>query len=209
MTTAEGVRRPTAGIGVGATPGKIENPQPGIVSRREVIFKADLPIYQVVAAGLTQAGFGSFSYEVAEEQTHPYTGESLAEYSELMAVTYTGSENTDSLFKVVQDAKGIKNRLQSQGRSKEEVWDDVEHSIPVLIELELIEKEIAEKFVLANTLSEIAYKNEVAAMQHEGQRSKNLSEQASKSRAEVRRLHAEISNLIQRKRTVKIELSKY
>src|SRR5437764_2591847 len=101
--------------------GGAESSQPHIISYDRMIRKIDLPLFHGAAEGLTQAGLGTHSYTIAEQQTNPSTGIPLGEASPFVVVTYRGQENRDKLWKVVVSVAGAKQRAVNEGKPQTEV----------------------------------------------------------------------------------------
>jgi hypothetical protein len=99
--------------------------------------KRDLAIYQGAADALTQAGLGTYSYTVAEQQTIPLSGIPLGEDSPFVVATYSGQANRDKLLSLVDRAMVTKQDAEREGKPQEEVNQAVQDTIRTSIASEL------------------------------------------------------------------------
>src|SRR5688500_1523306 len=88
--------------------GRAENQQPRMVKLNRMMDKSELALHQGAADVLTQAGLGTYSYTIAEEQIIPATGKPVGEDSPFVVVTYSGLEDTKRLFDLINRAKVAK-----------------------------------------------------------------------------------------------------
>jgi len=135
-----------------------------IVHMDELMLKKNLLLYQAAAKGLTEAGFGPFSFTVSKQQIIPGEGFVLPEDSHLVVVNYDGPENRDRLSKVTDEAGNILRQMQSRGKSWEEIRLVVQPLVTDLIQLGPEREERERKFRLAQTLAEHGYNIRIYAI---------------------------------------------
>src|SRR4051812_38163085 len=70
--------------------GRAEAPKPRMLREDSMMLKSEVALHQKAADGLTQAGLGTYSFTIAEQQTVPTTGQALAPDSPFLVVTYNG-----------------------------------------------------------------------------------------------------------------------
>src|SRR5215216_3316864 len=108
---------------------RTESSQPQMVRLIRMVPKRDLAIYQGAADALTQAGLGTYSYTVAEQQTIPLSGIPLGEDSPFVVATYSGQANRDKLLSLVDRAMVTKQDTEREGKPQEEVNQAVQDTI--------------------------------------------------------------------------------
>ena len=99
--------------------------------------KNELALHQDAAEAVTQSGLGTHSYKLAEEQIVPATGEPLEEDSPFVVIAYSGLEDTDTLFGVINSAKVAKLDATREGKSQREIDQAVQEGIKSGIATEL------------------------------------------------------------------------
>ena len=117
--------------------GRVERPQPRMVTVDNMMLKDELALHQGAADGLTQAGLGTFSFVIAEQQIVPATGKPVGEDAPFVVVTYSGLENRDRLWNLVGRAKNAKQKAGREGKPQEEVDQAVQDEIRAGIESEV------------------------------------------------------------------------
>ena len=120
--------------------GRAETPQPQIVTRSGMLHKSEIALHQGAAKGLTEAGLGTFTFAVAEQQISPTTGKPVGEDSPFVVVTYSGPENGDKLWGLVGMAKFAKKMAEREGKTPEEIDQAVQDAIRTGIDYELQRK---------------------------------------------------------------------
>ena len=117
---------------------RTESPQPRMVSR---VLKSELPLYQGVAEGLTQAELGTYSFAVAEGQINPVTKKREPEDSPYVTVTYSGPASGDKIWGMIRAARFAKQKAEGEGRPQTEIDQAVQNTIKLHIDSERRYKE--------------------------------------------------------------------
>jgi hypothetical protein len=108
-----------------------------MITLNRMMSKNELALHQDAAEAVTQSGLGTHSYKIAEEQIVPATGQPLEEDSPFVVVTYSGLEDTDTLFGVINSAKVAKLDAERARKPQREIDQAMQDGIKSGIATEL------------------------------------------------------------------------
>jgi hypothetical protein len=117
--------------------GRAESPQPRMIKLNRMMEKSELALHQGAADALTEAGLGTYSYTIAEEQIIPATGRPVGKNSPFVVITYSGLEDTKRLFEIINKAKVAKQDAERKRKSQKEVEQVVQDSIKTGVVFEI------------------------------------------------------------------------
>lgn len=103
--------------------------------------RENFPLCQFAADALTQAGLGTYKYELAETQViESRRNQQLTEADQLVAIKYTGQKDRQRLFDVFSSGRAAEYSALKEGKKSEEAVVAGQNAISKVVQAELAKK---------------------------------------------------------------------